>query len=153
MASRGTVTRILNISDPILIPSFFSRPPLRIGLITNIMTILPTGEMLYGTEKGDEVARMVSQSFPVNRAVVYTTPLNTETVIRGFDYTNKTTGDVTINVWLAGMKLEHDLIVPAGASMERRGVWVLLAGETIELQASATGVDCMSSGVETTLVA
>lgn len=79
---------------------------------------------------------------------MYTVPASTKVIIRHMGFVNTTAADITVQLWLHGYQYEMGLVVPARDSRALDvASWVLAAGELIEAQASAVGINMICHGV------
>jgi len=103
-------------------------------------------------------AKLGQISMTSSAQLLYTTPANTRTMIKNFDMCNTTSGMLTFTIYL----------VPSGSSplttnamfyqqtltgyqaLQWSGVEIMYPGDTIWVQASASGINIIMSGGECT---
>lgn len=87
---------------------------------------------------------------------LYTVPASTRTLLKEFSIANTTASPINVRVFLvpaagtAGTSnaFIYDLPVPNGNALQYNGIQVMNAGETIQVQAAATGLTITASGAE-----
>jgi len=87
---------------------------------------------------------------------LYTVPASTRTLLKELAIANTTGADINVRVFLvpsagtAGTTnaFIYDVPVPTGNVLQYNGVQVMNAGETIQVQAAATGLTITASGAE-----
>jgi hypothetical protein len=105
------------------------------------------GDTIVATWEDDLVEQFVIQAMPTTRTTIYTVPAERSAIIRHIEMVNDTVDPKTVNVWLNDIKLESDQEIPAHQAFDRDGIWVLEAGQEVEVQASAAGCNIFVSGV------
>ena len=87
---------------------------------------------------------------------LYTVPASTRTLLKEFSIANTTGADIDVRVFLVpsggtagtGNAFLYDVPVPTADALQYNGVQVMTAGETIQIQAAATGLTITASGAE-----
>ena len=87
---------------------------------------------------------------------LYTVPASTRTLLKEFSIANTTGADINVRVFLVpsggtagtGNAFLYDVPVPTADALQYNGVQVMTAGETIQIQAAATGLTITASGAE-----
>ena len=87
---------------------------------------------------------------------LYTVPASTRTLLKEFSIANTTGADIDVRVFLVpsggtagtGNAFLYDVPVPTANALQYNGVQVMTAGETIQIQAAATGLTITASGAE-----
>jgi hypothetical protein len=87
---------------------------------------------------------------------LYTVPASTRTLLKEFSIANTTGADINVRVFLVpsggtagtGNAFLYDVPVPTANALQYNGVQVMTAGETIQIQAAATGLTITASGAE-----
>ena len=87
---------------------------------------------------------------------LYTVPASTRTLLKEFSIANTTGADIDVRVFLVpaagtagtGNAFLYDVPVPTANALQYNGVQVMNAGETIQIQAAATGLTITASGAE-----
>lgn len=82
------------------------------------------------------------------RSTLYTVPDGTTAFIRYASFTNNSTGTATVQLWLAGSRIVSGLAIASSEQKVDSVLWVLKAGQSVEVQSNAAGVDCLLTGVE-----
>jgi hypothetical protein len=96
----------------------------------------------------DYYERLVSAALTTSRATLYTVPASTKVVIRHAVLINTSAADVTVQLWIHGVKYVDAAVIPAHDEVfQEVSMWVVHAAELIEAQASAAGVQCEMHGV------
>ena len=88
----------------------------------------------------------------------YTVPASTRTLLKEFSIANTTGADINVRVFLvpsagsAGTSnaFLYDVPVPTANALQYNGIEVLNAGDTIQIQATSTGLTIIASGGEAT---
>lgn len=80
----------------------------------------------------------------------YTVPAATTTLVSSIVVANTATTSATFEIGLNGLLIANDVIVPANDSVILEIKQVLVAGETLAVQASATTVNFSITGLEIT---
>jgi len=91
-------------------------------------------------------------------AIRYTTPALTRTLLKSIDVCNTTTGALTLRIFLVATgdspgttnALYYDFSIAAKTTLSWRGLQVLVAGTTIQVQSTTTGLTITASGGEAT---
>ena len=91
-------------------------------------------------------------------AILYTTPTLTRTLLKSIDVCNTTSGALTLRIFLVVTggspgttnALYYDYTVAANTTLSWRGLQVLVAGTTIQVQSTTTGLTITASGGEAT---
>lgn len=89
---------------------------------------------------------------------LYTVPASTRTLLKEFSIANTTGADIPVRVFLvpsAGSAATtnaflYDVPVPTANALQYNGVEILNAGDTIQIQATSTGLTIIASGAEAT---
>lgn len=89
---------------------------------------------------------------------LYTVPASTRTLLKEFSIANTTAADIPVRVFLvpsAGVAgttnaFLYDVPVPTANALQYNGVEILNAGDTIQIQATSTGLTIIASGAEAT---
>ena len=87
---------------------------------------------------------------------LYTVPASTRTLLKEFSIANTTGADIPVRVFLvpsagsAGTSnaFLYDVPVPTANALQYNGVEILNAGDTIQIQATSTGLTIIASGAE-----
>lgn len=87
---------------------------------------------------------------------LYTVPASTRTLLKEFSIANTTGADIDVRVFLVpaagtagtGNAFLYDVPVPTANALQYNGVQVMNVGETIQIQAAATGLTITASGAE-----
>ena len=95
--------------------------------------------------------------------ILYTTPvvpapLGTRTLLKSIDVCNTTSGALTLRIFLVATggspgttnALYYNYTVAANTTLSWRGLQVLVAGTTIQVQSTGTGLTITASGGEAT---
>jgi len=90
--------------------------------------------------------------------ILYTTPALTRTLLKSIDVCNTTSGALTLRIFLVATggspgttnALYYDYTVAANTTLSWRGLQVLVAGTTIQVQSTGTGLTITASGGEAT---
>jgi hypothetical protein len=106
------------------------------------------GGVIVATWEDDLVAQFVIAAIPTARTTMYTTPVGRNAIIRWMDLVNTTGSAQTVNVWVNGVQWEAARSVAANDKYSRDTLLELSAGQLIEMQASAAGVNGFIGGVE-----
>ena len=91
-------------------------------------------------------------------ATLYTTPALTRTLLKSIDVCNTTSGALTLRIFLVVTggspgttnALYYDYTVAANTTLSWRGLQVLAAGTTIQVQSTTTDLTITASGGEAT---
>ena len=91
-------------------------------------------------------------------ATIYTTPASTSTYLKDMDVCNTTTATVTLYISIvpsagsasASNALFFNVTIPGGATMQWSGTQLMLAGSTLQVKGSTTGLTITASGGEAT---
>ena len=89
---------------------------------------------------------------------LYTVPASTRTLLKEFSIANTTAASINVRVFLvpsagsAGTSnaFLYDVPVPTANALQYNGVEILNAGDTIQIQATSTGLTIIASGAEAT---
>ncbi|MCL6437206.1 MAG: hypothetical protein K6T51_01235 [Rubrobacteraceae bacterium] len=101
---------------------------------------------------GDYLARFFGGVVPAARSTVYQAKQNVRGVIRHVRFVNSSQSALTVSVWIGGMLLENALSIPAGGKVAQDvSEWLVLESETIDMQASGSGIQAVLYGVEEVL--
>jgi hypothetical protein len=87
---------------------------------------------------------------------LYTVPANTRTLVKELSIANTTGADIDVRVFFVpsagtagtGNAFLYDIPVLTANALQYNGVQVLNAGDTIQIQAAATGLTIHASGAE-----
>lgn len=109
--------------------------------------LIETGT-LVATWEDDLVAQFVIAAVPTSKTTMYTVPTGRSAVVRWMDLVNTSGSSVTVDVWMNGVKWEDTRSVSAHDKYQRDTLLYLQAGQLIEMQASASGVNGFIGGVE-----
>lgn len=102
-----------------------------------------------GRGTGDYLARFYGGNIPATRTTLYTALDNVRGIIRHINLYNTTGADKVVQVWVGGIQVDGNAVIPANESRAIDiSMWVLLPTQLLEMQASATGVTCVVYGVE-----
>jgi hypothetical protein len=85
---------------------------------------------------------------PTTRTTLRTVPVGREDYVRYLDFVNTSGSSRTLDIWLNNIKFIHAQAIPAGDRYSLQGIWDLAAGQLIEGQADAAGVNGFISGVD-----
>lgn len=101
-------------------------------------------------------AKLGQAAITTGVTTLYTVPASTRTLLKEFSIANSTGADIDVRVFLvpaagtAGTAnaFLYDVPVPTANALQYNGVQVMNAGETIQIQAAATGLTITASGAE-----
>lgn len=114
---------------------------------TALAETFEAGTLIVATWEDDLVAQFVIASVPTSRTTMYTVPTGRSAVVRWMDLVNTTGSSKTVDVWMNGVQWEATRSVPANDKYQRDTLLYLQAGQLIEMQASAAGVNGFIGGV------
>jgi len=101
-------------------------------------------------------AKLGQAAITTGVTTLYTVPASTRTLLKEFSIANTTGADIDVRVFLVpaagtagtGNAFLYDVPVPTANALQYNGVQVMNAGETIQIQAAATGLTITASGAE-----
>jgi hypothetical protein len=101
-------------------------------------------------------AKLGQAAITTGVTTLYTVPASTRTLLKEFSIANTTGADIDVRVFLVpaagtagtGNAFIYDVPVPTANALQYNGVQVMNAGETIQIQAAATGLTITASGAE-----
>lgn len=97
----------------------------------------------------DVLERAYFGTITTSRTSLYEVPAGSRSVIREIRLSNPTIADITVELWLAGLKIEPGYVVPAGEGRGQTFAGLMLeANETLEARASAAGLVVYAFAVE-----